>query len=77
MSAFESISSLLVKFDDVELLWCPKDCNKTAQKTIKWMLQVIKSGFGYLFEIPPILGNYVLHDLFVVVIIRILSFKQK
>ena len=64
LSIFESVKDVFSMVENVELLWCPEECNEAAHAATKWVAQVIKNGTGNLFHIPPVIENYVFQDTF-------------
>ena len=50
--------------DKIIVLWYPENCNKSAHETTKWVKNVVKVRNEFIFDVPPNIDTYTMHDSF-------------
>ena len=58
----EDIKVFLEDFPHVSLLWVSRLCNLVAHESAQWVFNVIRSGSGFVSEVPSIVEVVCNHE---------------
>ena len=45
---FDLVEKMFTPFNNVKLLWYPRECNEATHKAIKWIGCVVRSSLGHI-----------------------------